>query len=128
MGDIVASRDELTRADGARRVLRTWIHQDKKTIDLRLQTGEMIRTTSVHRVFTVEHGVLDVGSLQVGDHVETLCAGPQTIESISHGQSSPAVYNLTVDGYHTYFVGRAGMWVHNAKKDDGDGGVPVLQD
>ena len=67
--DLVASRDELTRADGNRRVLRTWIHYDKKTVDLRLETGETIRTTSVHRVFTVERGVVDVGSLRVGDHV-----------------------------------------------------------
>ena len=127
-GDFVASRNELTRADGDRRVLRTWIHQDKKTIDLRLQTGETICTTSVHRVFTVEHGIIDVGSLKAGDHVETLCAGPQMIESISYGQSSPAVYNLTVDGNHTYFVGQVGMWVHNEKKENGDGGTPISQD
>jgi hypothetical protein len=120
--DILASRGELTRADGVRRVLRTWIHHDKKTIDLRLQTGETIRTTSVHRVFTVERGVLDVGSLRVGDHVETLYAGPQAIENIIPGPSAPTVYNLTVDDYHTYFVGRAGMWVHNEKDDNDDDG------
>jgi hypothetical protein len=126
--DLVASRDELTRADGTRRVRRTWIHRDKKTVDLRLETGETIRTTSVHPVFTVERGVVDVASLKVGDHVETLYAGPQAILDITHGASSPAVYNLTIDGYHTYFVGRAGMWVHNKKTEENDDDTPAQDD
>lgn len=25
-----------------------------------------------------------------------------------------AVYNLTIEDYHTYFVGEWGLWVHNA--------------
>jgi Pretoxin HINT domain len=126
VNDLVAARDELSRADGMRRVSRTWTHHGKDTIDLRLQTGETIRTTSVHRVFTLERGVVEVDGLKVGDHVETQSAGPQAIEDITRGPSSVTVHNLTIDGYHTYFVGAAGMWVHNDKKvDDGesDGGA-----
>jgi hypothetical protein len=83
---------------------------------LRLQNGETIRTTSVHRVFTAERGVIDVAELKPGDQVETLYAGPQAIQDITPGPSSVTVHNLTVDDYHTYFVGAAGMWVHNEKK------------
>jgi Pretoxin HINT domain len=112
--DLVASRDEVSRADGSRRVVRLSTHQSKPTIDLQLESGEKIRTTSVHRVFTVEQGVVNVGSLRVGDHVETLSSGPQAIVAITPGESA-TVHNLTIADYHTYFVGMAGMWVHNDK-------------
>jgi len=125
VSDLVASRDQQSRADGMQRVLRTWTHHNNETIDLRLATGETIRTTSVHRIFTLEQGVVDVRALQVGDHVETLSAGPQPIEDITPGPGSVTVYNLAVDGYHTYFVGAAGMWVHNEKViGDPGGDVP----
>jgi hypothetical protein len=29
------------------------------------------------------------------------------------------VYNFKVEGYHTYFVGQVGAWVHNGKGDSG---------
>jgi hypothetical protein len=112
--DLVASRDEVSRTDGSRRVVRLSTHQSKPTIDLQLESGEKIRTTSVHRVFTVEQGVVNVGSLRVGDHVETLSSGPQAIVALTPGESA-TVHNLTIADYHTYFVGKAGMWVHNDK-------------
>jgi hypothetical protein len=115
-GDLVASRDEVSRTDGSRRVVRLSTHQSKPTIDLQLESGENIRATSVHRVFTVERGTVNVGSLRVGDHVETLSSGPQAIVAITPGESV-TVHNLTIAGYHTYFVGMAGMWVHNDKDE-----------
>ncbi|MEA9606616.1 polymorphic toxin-type HINT domain-containing protein [Xanthomonas campestris pv. plantaginis] len=39
------------------------------------------------------------------------------------------VYNLEVDGFHTYYVGKAGVWVHNANcnfrlMNEGNGALP----
>ncbi len=91
-------------------------------VELRLESGETIRTTSAHRVFTAEHGVVAVRALRIGDHLETLAAGPQAIEAITPAKVPATVYNLAVEGTHTYFVGETGVWVHNAKdaKDEED--------
>ena len=120
--DLVASRDETTGIDADRRVTRVWMHQDRPMVELRLENGETIRTTSVHRVFTAEHGVVAVRALRVGDHLETLAAGPQAIDAITPAKVPATVYNLAVEGTHTYFVGETGVWVHNAKdaKDEED--------
>jgi hypothetical protein len=115
--DVVVSRDETTGIDGERRVHKVWRHEQRPTVELGLANGETIRTTSVHRVFTVEHGLVGVSALRVGDHLETLAAGPQQIRSITPGAIPATVYNLNVEGYHTYFVGETGAWVHNAKDD-----------
>jgi hypothetical protein len=116
VGDLVASRDEISgQRGGARPVTRTWIHHDKQTIDLTLETGERIRTTSVHRIFTLERGLVTAGQLSVGDHVKTLAGISQPIVAIAPGPAGVTVHNLTVDRSHTYFVGEAGVWVHNDK-------------
>jgi hypothetical protein len=120
--DLVASRDEMSRADRLGRVTRTWTHYEKKAVSLWLENGEIICVTPVHRVFTAGHDLVSVAGLQVGDCVETLSAGPQAIVDITPGPSSATVHNLAVADYHTYFVGAVGMWVHNDKDiDDGSG-------
>jgi uncharacterized protein YaiE (UPF0345 family) len=114
-GVLVASRDELSRADGNRRVQRTWTHRDKPAIDLRLASGEIIRTTTVHRVFTEDGRVVPVGDLGSGARLLTLSCGPVAIEEMTAVRGAVTVHNLTIDDYHTYFVGETGVWVHNDK-------------
>jgi pretoxin HINT domain-containing protein len=130
-GDVVMSRNELTGDTAPQRISRTWIHQDNPTVELQLESGESIFTTSLHRLFTAERGVVAVSGLSVGDHVQTLTRGNQQITEIRPGSDASTVYNLTVDEYHTYFVGTSGVWVHNDKElpDPGDdAGDPVLGD
>jgi hypothetical protein len=124
-GDVVMSRHELTGDTAPRRISRTWIHQGNPTVGLQLESGESIFTTSLHRLFTAERGVVAVSSLSVGDHLQTLTCGNQQVTEIRPGSDVSTVYNLTVDEYHTYFVGTSGVWVHNEKElpdPGGDGG------
>jgi hypothetical protein len=127
-GDLVLSRSEDSRDTATRRVVRTWRHTARPTIKLRLSSGEIVSTTSVHRVFTSDRGVVSVDDLQDGEHLETLDGRAETLMAMDDDGVEPAdVYNLTVEGYHTYFVGTAGVWVHNDKKSGldpgGDSGV-----
>ena len=115
VGDLVASRDEFSGQSEEGLVTRTWAHHGKQTIDLTLEAGERIRTTSAHRIFTMERGIVTAGELSVGDHVKTLAGISQPIVDITPGPTDVTVHNLTVDRFHTYFVGEAGVWVHNDK-------------
>jgi Pretoxin HINT domain len=114
VGDVVLSRDEITRVNGTRRVQHTWAHPEKCTVDIRLENGETIRATTVHQVFTVDRGLIGVDNLTVGDRLET-SSGHLAVEEITPVPSPVTVHNLTIEGYHTYFVGEAGVWVHNDK-------------
>lgn len=42
-------------------------------------------------------------------------------EPTSDGQRAVPVYNLEVEDFHTYFVGEAGLWVHNCDTERSDG-------
>jgi len=46
------------------------------------------------------------------------------IVELGVGRDNMAVYNLTVDGLQTYFVGEACVWVHNAKQTTSDDPPP----
>jgi anti-sigma factor RsiW len=124
VGDLIASREASAGQDGARRVTRTFKHLGKRTVDLSLDTGEQVRTTSVHRFFTLGRGIVSAGELEIGDRLRTLTGPPCSIVGISPGPAGATVYNLTVEGLHTYFVADAGVWVHNDKHTEHDDPPP----
>ena len=67
VGDVVASRQESSLEDCAGGVTRTWKHEQQRTVDIRLDTGERVRTPAPHRFFTLGRGIVPVGELNVGD-------------------------------------------------------------
>ena len=128
VGDLVASRDESSLEEGSRRVTRTWKHEGHRTVDVSLDTGERVRTTSPHRFFTLERGIVAAGELEVNDSRPSPVRRARS-SAIEAGPAGETVYNVTVEGFHTYFVAHAGVWVHDAKQtshedpppDDPDG-------
>jgi intein/homing endonuclease len=112
----VASRHEQTGQTAPRRILRKWVHDEQPTLLLRLSNGEEIETTSVHRFFVTEKGFLAAGSIEPGFHLTTRTDEAVRVARVDHQVRTAVVYNLSVENYHTYFVGRAGVWVHNQKK------------
>jgi Pretoxin HINT domain len=124
VGDEVVARAESSLEEGARKVTRTWRHPRKRAWDVRLDTGERIRTTASHRFFTVERGIVAAAELRVGDRLKTLGGEPRAIVGLRAGPDNVTVYNLTVDELHTYFVGEAAVWVHNEKTTTHDDPPP----
>lgn len=124
VGDLVASREESSLNEGGKRVTRTWEHPMKRTVDVSLDTGERVRTTSPHRFFTLEEGIVSASELKVGQQLRTLAGPPRTIVGIEPGPPTVTVYNVTVEGFHTYFVGDAALWVHNEKSTSPDDPPP----
>jgi len=116
--DLVLSRDEETGDIAPRRVIRQWTHSNHLTLLLQLTNGAKIETTKEHRFAVQEGGFVAAGDLKPGIRLATQSQQLLEIFSIEQQAGRSKVYNLSVEGFHTYFVGEAGLWVHNDKKVD----------
>ena len=78
--------------------------------------GRAIRTTAEHPFWVVGQGWRAAHQLVVGDVLMSHQKHPVAVEAIEGEQEAAAVYNVEVEGYHTYFVGSPGwaVWAHNA--------------
>ena len=114
-GDMVVSRNARTGKTETKRVVNTIIHYHIPTITLSFSSGERIVTTAPHPFYVKGKGFVAAGQLAVGNAIVTRAGPPATIKRIVR-TGAKTVYNLTVDGDHTYFVGTkdGGVWVHNA--------------
>jgi len=56
--------------------------------------------------------------LRPGDRLLTHNEKGVAVVSTGARSAEATVYNLSVDRLHTFFIGRAGLWVHNLKKGD----------
>lgn len=74
---------------------------------------ERLETTKDHPFWSVNaDDWVVVGELGVGDGLATL-GGMAEIAGIEYRDELTTVYNLTIPGSPTYFVGERGVWVHN---------------
>jgi Pretoxin HINT domain len=75
--------------------------------------GETLATTPGHPFWVLDVGWKDAGDLKVGDRLVNLRGESVVVEDIRRRPVPEAVYNFSVAGLHTYFVGQGGIWVHN---------------
>jgi hypothetical protein len=122
VGDHVVSRNEATGETTAQRVLRTWIHNVKATLLLHLTNGEKVETTKGHRFFVADKGFVGAGRLAPGTPLTTQHEETIQVTRMEPQEQNATVYNLEVENFHTYFVGKDSVWVHNLKMSDVDDG------
>jgi len=79
---------------------------------LHTATGEALRTTSDHP-FYVRGRWVRVKHLRVGDSLVSQSGQRHVLRRIERKPEHITVYNFTVDGLHTYFVGQNAILVHN---------------
>jgi Pretoxin HINT domain/DNase/tRNase domain of colicin-like bacteriocin len=65
------------------------------------------------------------GELEIGQHTVDIAGRTGTITAIEPAPGLTTVHNFAVDDLHTYFVGAAGVWVHN-RYDAADEALPVM--
>ncbi len=132
VGDQVRSRNSDSGQDEAKTVTATIERHAPSVVTVALhdaKTGrsETLTCTPEHPFFVPSQGWVEAGSLGIGTSIVTR-AGPQMAVASVTWQKNKAeelasagglggytVYNLTVDGDHTFFVGTTGggTWVHN---------------
>jgi|GEM_PF-2665943 len=75
--------------------------------------GALIISTPEHPFYS--HGqYIPAKDLQVGDSIYSSTGSVKVVSSINLVDTTAVVYNLEVERYHNYFVGRGGLLVHNS--------------
>lgn len=119
VGDEVIATDPETGEQVAKRVEHVFVHDDT-VIDL-VVDGEVITTTADHPFWSVTDQRFErADELSPGEQVVLAAdGGVITVSGLQIGTDREAVaYNLSVEGIHTYHVGRAGILVHNESTCD----------
>lgn len=122
VGDLVWSRDDETGELALRRVVRTFITPDKPLLAVTLAsadgTTEELRVTGEHPFWVRGRGWSKASELLEGDELPALSGGWSRVSGTTALRERETVFNFEVEGFHTYFVGTAGTWVHNTCWDD----------
>ncbi|WP_394829385.1 polymorphic toxin-type HINT domain-containing protein [Pendulispora albinea] len=116
-GDRVLSRDEETGEFSARAVVRTFVRPATGLVDVHMARGDEggtdVRSTAGHPYWTLAAGWTRADSLAPGDILLDPRGAEIRVVAVTPRAGEELVYNLEVEGTHTYFAGLAGAWVHN---------------
>jgi RHS repeat-associated protein len=85
-------------------------------LELRLAGQERaLEPTPPHRLKSLDRGdYVPAEDLKIGERLATRSGQVATVESLGLKPGLHRVYNLEIEGEHHYFVGEAGVLVHNA--------------
>ena len=125
----------VIESGSGRLVTSTFKHSAANVIDLQIASErEPIGTTSNHPFWSEDRqDWVQAGSLKVGERLRYYTANKEadyqltTLTSVLPRPGPEAVYNLTVEGTHTYLVGESGVLVHNAAKYGSAGEYEIAQ-
>jgi filamentous hemagglutinin len=118
-GELVWSRNDTTLEYGYRPVIATKVTAEQAIFEvvIKNQQGkeETIETTAEHPFWIKNFGWLKASLLQRGMILLDRNNEELTIvNQLLIPNKVETVYNIEVDGFHTYHVGELGIWVHNA--------------
>ena len=60
-------------------------------------------------------GFVPAAMLAIGNSIVTRAGPSLAVSSIAKQDQPQTVYNFEVEQFHTYFVGKSGLWVHNTQ-------------
>jgi len=116
-GDLVTTHNAVSHRMGSAHISTHFSSWTTHLIHVPLP-GETITCTAEHPFWVVDRGWTKAAHLTSGDRLQTLTGDGVPILEVTHEKPSKRVrvYNMTVDAPHTYFVGKAGVLVHNKKR------------
>ena len=112
-GDHVLAYNEALDATGVYTVTVIWVHVDETLVHITID-GERIETTPEHPFYTQAQGWVPAGDLAVETKVRQADGDYGVVQAVVVVHQPQAMYNLTVDQAHTFFVGSQQWLVHNA--------------
>ncbi|MEV6669775.1 polymorphic toxin-type HINT domain-containing protein [Streptomyces sp. NPDC051162] len=129
IGDQVLATDPESGRLRAEAVSDTFQHDTEHLVDISV-TGGLLTSTTGHRFFVVDHGWTTVSDLRAGDRLRAPDGTVQTVTALRDrvGLAPRKVFDLTVDGLHTFYVHpqgeqSPGVLVHNCTNIIGDEGI-----
>lgn len=118
VGDLVLATDPTTGRTESRPVTALVVGQGQKDlVELQLSGGKLVATQG-HPVWAGNRGAwVDAGDLDPGDRVVSADRRMAAVTASREWTGYQRVYNLTVDGFHTYYVvaGSVDLLVHNVE-------------
>jgi hypothetical protein len=114
-GDEVASRDASSYADSQQGISRTFERRAPRYYVLQTE-AEAIHVTEEHPFWVQGRGWTPVRELQAGESIATVTGDALVLQALPI-DSPVQVFNFSVPQTESYFVGRSGLWAHNAKCD-----------
>ncbi|MEU9070100.1 polymorphic toxin-type HINT domain-containing protein [Streptomyces sp. NPDC048306] len=119
-GDAVLAADPETGALRAEPVASTYAHDTERLVTVALTDGTSLVSTAGHRFHVPERGWVLASDLAAGDRLTDREGEASTVASVRDvsGLAPRTVYDLTVEGLHTFFVSPDGsrpqdVLVHN---------------
>jgi len=117
IGDKVWSYDEATGEASYQAVTHLIQGENEyQLIRVELEDGSRIEATEGHAFYVGEEWK-EAKDLTVDEGIRAIDGRSIAITGISRETRALAVFNLSIDGGHTYFVGDQGIMVHNWNKD-----------
>ncbi|MDN0193765.1 ricin-type beta-trefoil lectin domain protein [Streptomyces sp. S.PNR 29] len=140
-GDLVLATDPETGAHAAQPVTDTFRHATRRLVDVSFADGSRLTSTAGHRVYVDGRGWTFVADLRTGDRLRGPDGTPRAVRTLRDrpGLAPRTVYDLTVDGLHTFYVATQGttgapardVLVHNCLNltlHEGDRGAHTIKD
>jgi hypothetical protein len=121
VGDLVWARDLARSATVARPVTWLFRHTNRPVVSIHIRVdseGPLRIAATVDHPFWVEgRGWVSATRLQCGDLLHGFLPGLKCVVDAVTAEPAPArVFNIEVAEVHNYFVGSAGVLVHNASQ------------
>ncbi len=99
------------------RVSRVYRTENREILNLMVANSdgreEIIGVTPNHRFWVAAKGWTEARDLVGEDILQDLDGRSVSVVAASKLDDPTMTYNLEVDDFHTYFVGKTGVWVHN---------------
>jgi hypothetical protein len=120
-GDMVWASNPATGELALKPVVQTFVNETQELVHIRVN-GEEIACTPEHPFYSPVLGWTEAIQLRAGDILVLVNGEYVIVEQVQHEilETPIVVYNLEVEGFHTYYVGKLGLLAHNmcAKKAD----------
>ncbi|TGD56848.1 polymorphic toxin-type HINT domain-containing protein [Flavobacterium humi] len=116
VGDKVWAYDDATGNLALKEVIDTFTREFKQVY--RIYFGDEILEATHEHPFFIGGKWLKVDELKVGDLLTLYDGTTKAISKIELVEGNTKVYNFTVDQYHTYYVSKQNVLVHNGKPCD----------
>ncbi|VEG13176.1 polymorphic toxin-type HINT domain-containing protein [Moraxella cuniculi] len=119
-GDLIWSRQEFGTLYGYRPVIATKVTPNQEIYEVVVKhdndnTIEVFKTTAEHPFWVEGIGYLKASLLEKGMIlIDKHGFANVTIISQRKLANTETVYNFEVQDFHTYHIGKCGVWVHNA--------------
>jgi len=137
VGDQVLAKNVVTGEQGYKPVVQLFSYEGRGIYELTFadSSGKLskLEVTDDHPFWVTDFGWMDSIDLVPGLNVDTRTEEVLTVVDLKFLNKFEQTYNFEVSDWHTYFVGDAGVLVHNTdepcdignhRKDNRDKGIP----